>query len=117
MKSMLVEVRELLLLTPPHQNQSPNQPPNRSQSQGTLTSAIPVEVFYYLLYALDLIQPNSTWVMVCTQQPDFSAALSIQSMFPVNIAVAYLSEEKYVPASFVTYLRAAVSNCDTVAPI
>ena len=55
--------------------------------------------------------------MVCTQQPDFSAALSIQSMFPVNIAVAYLSEEKSIPESFVTDLRAAVSNCDTVAPI
>ena len=55
--------------------------------------------------------------MVCTQQPDFSAALSIQSMFPVNIAVAYLSEEKSILESFVTDLRAAVSNCDTVAPI
>ena len=55
--------------------------------------------------------------MVCTQQPDFFAALSIESMFPVNIAVAYLSEEKYVPESFVTDLRAAVSNCDTLAPI
>ena len=117
MKSMLAEVRELLLLTPPHRNHSRNQPPNQSQSQGTLTSAILVEVFCYLLYALDLIQPNSTWVMVCTQQPDFSAALSIQSMFPVNIAVAYLSEEKSVPESFVTDLRVAVSNCDTVAPI
>ena len=106
-----------MLLTPPHQNHSPNQPPNRSQSQGTLTSAILVEVFCYLLYALDLIQPNSTWVMVCTPQPNFSAALSIQSMFPVNIAVAYLSEEKSVPESFVTDLRAAVSNCDTVARI
>ena len=80
-------------------------------------SATPVEVFCYLLYALDLIRLNSTWVMVCTQQPDFSAALSIQSMFPVNIAVAYLSEEKSVPKSFVTDLRAAVLNCDTVAPI
>ena len=48
---------------------------------------------------------------------DFFAALSIQSMFPVNIAVAYLSEEKSIPESFVTHLRAAVSNCDTVAPI
>ena len=85
--------------------------------QGPLTTAKPVEVFCYLLYALDLIQQNSTWVMVCTQQPDFSAARSIQSMFPVNIAVAYLSEEKSIPESFVTNLRAAVSNCDTVAPI
>ena len=88
-----------------------------SYIQGTLTSAIPVEVFCYLLYALDLIRQNSTWVMVCTQQLDFCAALSIQSMFPVNIAVAYLSEEKSVPESFVTDSRAAVSNCDTVAPI
>ena len=55
--------------------------------------------------------------MVCTQQPDFSAALSIQSMFPVNIAVASLSEETSIPDSFVTDLRAAVSNCDTLAPI
>ena len=55
--------------------------------------------------------------MVCTQQMDFSAALSIQSMFLVNIAVAYLSEEKSIPESFVTDLRAAGSNCDTVAPI
>ena len=52
-----------------------------------------------------------------TQQPDFSVAVSIQSMFPVNIAVAYLSEEKSILESFVTHLRAAVSNCDTVAPI
>ena len=59
---------------------------------GPLTTAVPVEVFCYLPYALDLIQQNSAGVMVCTQQPDFSAALSIQSMFPVNIAVAYLSK-------------------------
>ena len=74
-------------------------------------------MFCYLLDALDLIQANSRWVMVCTQQPNFSAALSIQSMFPVNIAVACLSEEKSIPESFVTNLRAAVSNCDAVAPI
>ena len=60
---------------------------------------------------------SSTCVMVCTQQPDFSAALSIQSMLPVNIVVAYLSEEKSIPESFVTDLRADVSNCDTVPPI
>ena len=66
-----MEVRELLLLTPPHHNQGPNQPPNRSQSQGTLTSAIRAEVFCHLLYALDSIQPNSTWVMVCTHLPNF----------------------------------------------
>ena len=88
-----------------------------SYIQGPLTSVIRVEVFCYLLYALDLIQLNSTWVMVCTQRPDFSAALSFQSMFPLNIAVAYLSEEKSVPESFVTDLRAAVPNCDTLAPI
>ena len=88
-----------------------------SYIQGPLTTAIPVEVFCYLLFTLDLIQQNSTWVMVCTQRPDFSAALSIQSMFPVNIAVAFLSEEKSIPKSLVTDLRAAVSNCDTVAPI
>ena len=88
-----------------------------SHIQGPPTNAIPVEVFCYLPYALDLIQQNSTWVMVCTQQPHFSAALSIHSMFPVNIAVAYLSEEKSIPESFVTDLRAAVSNCDTLAPI
>ena len=88
-----------------------------SYIQSPLTTVILVEVFCYLLYALDLIQQNSTWVRVCTQQPDFSAALSIHSMFPINIAVAYLSEEKSIPESFVTDLRAAVSNCDTVAPI
>ena len=38
-------------------------------------------------------------------------------MVPVNVAVAYLSEEKSIPESFVTDLRAAVSNRDTVAPI
>ena len=38
-------------------------------------------------------------------------------MFPVNIAGAYLSQEKSILESFVTDLRAAVSNCDTVAPI
>ena len=79
--------------------------------------AILVEVLCYLLYALDLIQQNSTWVMVCRQQPNFSAALSIQSTLPVNIAVAYLSEEKSIPQSFVTDLRAAVSKCDIVAAI
>ena len=88
-----------------------------SYIQGPMTTAILVEVFSYLLYALYLIQQNSTWVMVCTQHPDFSALLSIQSMFPVNFAVAYLSEEKSIPESFVTDLRAVVSNCDTVAPI
>ena len=88
-----------------------------SYIRGPLTTAIPVEVFCYLLYALDWIQQDSTWVMVCTQQPDFCAALSIRSMFPINIAVAYLSEEKSSPQSFVTDLRVAVSNCDTVAPI
>ena len=88
-----------------------------SYIQGPLTTANPVEVFCCLLYALDLIQHNSTWVMVCTQQPNFSAPLSIQSMFPVNIALAYLSEEKSIPESFVTDLMAAMSNCDTVAPI
>ena len=92
-------------------------PRHLSYIQGPLTAAIPVEGFCYLLYDLDLIQQNSTWVIVCTQQPDFSTALSIQSMFPVNIAVAYLSEERSIPESFVTDLRAAVSNCDTVAPI
>ena len=66
-------------------------PRYHSYIQGPLTTAICVEVLCYLLYTLDLIQRNSTWVMVCTQQPKFSAALSIQSMFPVNIAVAYLS--------------------------
>ena len=80
-------------------------------------TAIRVEVFCYLLCTLDLIQQNSTWVMVCTQQPEFFAALSIQSMFPVNIAVAYLSEEKSIPESFVIDLRAAVSNCVTVVAI
>ena len=38
-------------------------------------------------------------------------------MFPVKIAVAYLSEAKSIPKSFVTDLRAAVSKCDTMAPI
>ena len=33
MKIILVEVRELLLLKPPHENHSPNQPPNRSQTR------------------------------------------------------------------------------------
>ena len=88
-----------------------------SYIQGPLTTAVPVEVFCHLLYFLDLIQQNSTWVMVCTQQPDFSPALSIQSMFPVNIAAAYQCKEKSIPESFVTDLRAAASNCDTVAPI
>ena len=37
-----------------------------SYIQGTLTTAIPLEVFCYLVYALDLIRQNSTWVMVCT---------------------------------------------------
>ena len=78
--------------------------------------AIRVEVFCYMLYALSLIQQNSIWVLVCTQQPNLSAALSIQSIFTVNIAAASLSQEKSIPGSFVTDLRAAVSNCDTVPP-
>ena len=92
-------------------------PRDLSYIQGPLATAISVEVFCYLLHALHLIKQNSTWVMVCTRQPNFSAAVSIQSMLPVNIAVAYLSEEKSIPESFVTDLRAVVSNCDSVAPI
>ena len=38
-------------------------------------------------------------------------------MFPLKIAMAYLSEDKAVPEAFVTDVRAAVSNCDSVAPI
>ena len=38
-------------------------------------------------------------------------------MFPLNIAVAYLSEDKAVLEAFVTDLRASVFNCDSVAPI
>ena len=57
---------------------------------------------------------------VSVSQPgvsEFHIALSIQSMFPVNIAVAYLYEEKSIPEPFITVLRATVSNCDTVTPI
>ena len=39
MKIISVEVRELLLLKPLHQNHSPNRPPNRSQSLFLATSA------------------------------------------------------------------------------
>ena len=76
-----------------------------------------MEVFCYLLYALHLIKKNSTWLMVGTQQRDFSAALSIQSIFPVNLGVAYLFEEKSIPKAVVIDLRAVVSMCDTVAAI
>ena len=55
--------------------------------------------------------------MVATQQPDFAAALCAQSMFPVNIALAYLSENKAVPEAFVSDLTAGVSNCDSGVPI
>ena len=55
--------------------------------------------------------------MVATQQPMFAVALCVQSVFPVNITVAYLSEDKAVPEAFGTNQRAGVSNCDSVAPI
>ena len=46
--------------------------------------------------------------MVDTHQPGFAAALCVQSMFPVNIVVAYLFEDKAVPEAIVTDLRASV---------
>ena len=55
--------------------------------------------------------------MVATQQPDFAAALSVQSMFPINTVVAYPFEDKVVPEAFVTDSRVVVSSCDSVAPI
>ena len=54
-----------LALCSPHQF-SARLPRYLSYIQGLLTTAIPVEVFWYLLYALDLIQQNCTCVMVCT---------------------------------------------------
>ena len=65
----------------------------------------------------DLVKHNNTWIMVATQQPASAAVLSVHSMFPVNIAVRYLSKDKAVPEAFVTDLSAAVSNCDSLAPI
>ena len=41
----------------------------------------------------------------------------MQSVFPVNIGVAYLSEDKAVLEAFVSDLRVGVSNCASVAPI
>ena len=87
-------------------------------TQGTLSSPLPVEIVCFLLCHLNLVKKNSTWIiMVATQQPDFAAALCVQSIFLVNIDVAYLSEDRAVPEAFVTDLRAGVSNCDSVAPI
>ena len=88
-----------------------------SYIQGTLTRAIPVEVFCYLLYAFDLIQQNSTWVIFCTQQPDFAAAPVHSKHVPCEHCSCILLRGKCVPESLVPDLRAAVSNCDTVAPI
>ena len=55
--------------------------------------------------------------MVATQQPEFAAALCVQHMFPVDIVVPYLSEDKALPEAFVTDLRAGLSKFDSVAPI
>ena len=71
----------------------------------------------FLLCHLDLVKQNSTWIMVATQQPAFAATLSVQSMFPVNMAVAYVSEDKVVPQAFGTDPRADVSYCHSAAPI
>ena len=48
-----------------------------------------------------LVKQNSMCIMVATQQPDFAAALSVQSMVPINIAVAYLCEDKAVKEALV----------------
>ena len=88
-----------------------------SFTQGTLSSAFRVEIASFLLCDLVLVKQNSTWIMVATQQPDFAAVFSVQSMFLVNKAVAYLAKDKVVPDTFVTDLRADVSHCDSVAPI
>ena len=48
MKSMLVEVRERLLVTPPHHNHSANQPPNRGQSQNPKEVNLEVNLVDYL---------------------------------------------------------------------
>ena len=55
--------------------------------------------------------------MVATQQLDLATALRVQSMFPVNIALVYLSEDNVVPEAFVTDLRSGVSRYDCVAPV
>ena len=46
-----------------------------------------------------------------------AAAFSLHSMFPMNIAMAYLFEDKAILEAFVADLRAAVPNCDHVASI
>ena len=71
---------------------------------------LPVEVVCFLLFDLHLVKQNNTWIMVGTQQPNFAAALCVQSMFPANFAVAYLCQDKAVPEAFVTDLRAGVSK-------
>ena len=78
---------------------------------------LPVEIVCFLLCHVNLVKLDNTWIMVATQQPDFAAALCVQSMFPVNIPVVYLSEDKAVPEAFVTDPRASVSSCDSLAPI
>ena len=88
-----------------------------SCTQSTLSSSVPVEIVFFLLCHLNLVTQNSTWIMVATHQPHFAAALCVQGMFPVDMAVAYLCEEKVVPKAFVTNLMAGVLKCDRVAPI
>ena len=82
-----------------------------------MTSSLRVEIVYFLLCHLNLVKQNGTWIMVAKHRPEVAAAFCVQSMFPVNIAVAYLSDDKAVPKAFVTDLRAGVSNIDSVAPI
>ena len=88
-----------------------------SFTEGTLSSPLPVEIVCFWLCHLNLVKQNSTWIMFATQQPDFAAALCVQSMFPANIAVAYLSEDIAVPEAFVSNLSAVVSNCDLWRPL
>ena len=76
-----------------------------------------LNLFVFLLCHLNLVEQNSMWMMVATQQPDFGGALCVHSMFPVNIVVAYLSEDKALPKAFSTDSRAGVLNCEFVVPI
>ena len=50
-------------------------------TQGTPSSPLPVEIVCFLLCHLNLVQQNSTWIMVAARPPHFAPTLCVQSMF------------------------------------
>ena len=78
--------------------------------------SVRLKIFLVLCHLI-LVKQKSTWITGATQQPDFAAALCVQSMFPNNIVVGHLYEDKALPEVFITGPRVGVSSCVSVVPI